>query len=565
MKYKKIIVDVYSNINKSTGVTPTILKKENAEIILPVFEDITATYISNNPSLDKLYKNKTVTGGINAIPEPLKATNLYKFFKYDCGIDFPLSFSNSQAYLNIYLVNKKNKKGFWLSFSRVRYDKTGDVLLYNNMCAVLFNDNININTVYSYNATWCAVSNTSATFTDFITKLFLSIDKNDNLFTLTYGRLLDAETIYLNTYTYRVFLTQNNYNKKYNTCNYIFYDNVIDFTRYPTSSDNDGEGFIDNSSDIIDFPELPTIPINVFTNTYKMTLEHLTAFKNELYDDSVMSIIKKWYDKTLDCIVSLSIVPMELTEFTAEQHIKVGTHSMNSNGILITNSFYEIDCGHIDIKEYYGNYIDYEQTIIQCYLPFVGFIPLKTVDVMGSRLTLKYIVNLITGCFNAYINVQRNRFDVELNSCIYETTGNMFTQIPVTSPDFSRIIQSTINTIVSGATTIATGGASYLIGSQLMQGTQNILNSSPTIQRSGNFDKNASICTIKKPFVLIERPRISIPKNFESKKGFLANFESKLTDLKGYTEVSYINIENVDIPKNCIDELKNILTSGVIL
>ena len=561
MKYKKIIVDVYSSV----GGGAITLKKENAEIIMPFFEDITATYISSNPSSDSLYKDKAVMGGTSSLPEPLKATNLWEFFKYECGIEFPLTASNSQIRTAIFLINKKNNGGILFELSRVKYDKTGDTISYLYIGTVLFNDNKSINTYYAYNTSWCKVSNTSATFTDFITKLFLSVDKNDNLFTLSYGRLLDPYTIYVNSYTYRVFLTQANYNNKYNTSNYIFYDNVQDVTRYPVSGDVDGVGVIDNSSDNIDFPDLPTIPIGVFTNTYKMTLEHLSAFKSELYNDNVISIIKKWYDKTIDCIVSLSIVPMELVEFTTEQHIKVGIHSMESKGYLVTNSLYEIDCGYIDIKEYYGNFVDYEQTIIQCYIPFVGFIPLKTVDVMGSRLTLKYIVNLITGCFNAYINVQRNRFDVNFNSCIYETTGNMFTQIPVTSPDFSRIIQSTLNTIVSATTTIATGGKSYLIGSQALQGTENMLNNSPAIQRSGNFDKNASICAIKKPFVLIERPRISIPKNFESKKGFLANFESKLSDLKGYTEVSYINIENVDIPKNCIDELKNILTSGVIL
>ena len=561
MKYKKIIVDVYSSVGDGT----ITLKKENAEIIMPVFEDITATYISGNPSSDSMHKNKAVVGGTSSLPEPLKATNLWEFFKYDCGIEFPLTASNSQIYTKIYLINKKNNKGLWLELSRAKYDKTGDTVFYNYINTVLFNENKTINTYYAYNTTWCKVSNTSATFTDFISKLFLCIDKNDNVFALTYGRILDAYKIYPNAYTYRVFLTSNNYDKGYNTSNYLFFDNIEDLTRYPISGADDGVAYPDNESDNIDFPNLPTIPIGVFTNTYKMTIEHLSTFKNELYDDNVVAIIKKWYDKTIDCIVSLSIAPLNLPEFTIENHISVGTHQMNTKAISITNCLYEVDCGYIDIKEYYGNFVDYEQTIIQCYIPFVGFIPLKTVDVMGSRLTLKYIVNLITGCFNAYINVQRNRFDVNFNSCIYETTGNMFTQIPVTSPDFSRIIQSTLNTIVSATTTIATGGKSYLIGSQALQGTENMLNNSPAIQRSGNFDKNASICAIKKPFVLIERPRIAIPKNFESKKGFLANFESKLSDLKGYTEVSYINMENIDIPKNCIDELKTILTSGVIL
>lgn len=524
------------------------------EIIIGTYDNIDAYAGTIYQNSGRYYKY----GNINNFVEPIKATNIYPLFKeINPNRKYPIPNGNSYYYRFRVKNFEDNYFHFTIQTGTTSSGTSTFIMsplgFINDTKKFEFANNMFVNVMYSLENL----------------KIYLCADKNNNLFLLYWGYMFkyDESSGYSdwivknNIYCYGSFAdVKSNLNLDTFTKN-----TVEDVTRYPTSGSNDGEGIVDNTSDTIEFPTIIDIPIDAFTNTYKMTLEDLQNFKKELFADDFVSIIKKWWDKVIDCIVSLSIVPTTLTEFSNKEYIKVGIHTMNTEAIRITNCMYEIDCGYVDINEYYGNFVDYEQTVIQCYIPFVGFIPLKTVDVMGSRLTLKYIVNLITGCFYACINVRRNRFDVDFNACIYETTGNMFTQIPVTSPDFSRIIQSTINTIVSSATTIATGGASYLIGSQLMQGTQNLLNSSPTIQRSGNFDKNASICTIKKPFVLIERPRIAIPKNFESKKGFLANFESKLTDLKGYTEVSYINIENVDIPKNCIDELKNILTSGVIL
>lgn len=536
MKYKKVKV-LINNIEK--------------EIIMGIYEDVNGYCGTTNDQ--NMYKVTTT------LVEPVKATDIFKLLREsDTSKQFPMVKGSSAKYK--YTIKVKNYEMNYLVFNfQEAYNQ------YNSLGSIFTTGN----ETYIDNNVAFRLTPTNYLPNDLLTnqtlKMYLCIDKNNNLFFLNYGRVWVYNngnfSLRSKTFIYGSFA----YTESILNADNFFHNTMEDVTRYPTSSEMDGVGVIDNESDNIDFPTILDFPIDIFTNTYKITQEKLQNFKTELFSDNIVDIIKKWWDKTIDCIVSLSIAPLALSEYTENEYIKVGTHEMDTMATRITNCLYEVDCGYIDIREYYGNFIDYEQTIIQCYIPFVGFIPLKTVDVMGSRLTLKYIVNLITGCFNAYINVQRNRFDVDFNSCIYETTGNMFTQIPVTSPDFSRIIQSTLNTIVSATTTIATGGKSYLIGSQALQGAENMLNSSPAIQRSGNFDKNASICAIKKPFVLIERSRISIPKNFESKKGFLANFESKLSDLKGYTEVSYINIENVDIPKNCIDELKNILTSGVIL
>lgn len=342
-----------------------------------------------------------------------------------------------------------------------------------------------------------------------------------------------------------------------------FFQKYEEVKRYPVTVDNEwGNGVIDNSSDNIDFPPIPTISVNQFTHTYVLNNLQLESLKNELFSDDFISIIKKWWEKPLDCIVAFYVLPLDLSSIVSEEFIKVGIHSMDSKGNLVNSCLYEVDCGTVDVFEYYGNFADYENTIIQCYLPFVGFIPIKTVDVMGGRIHLKYIINLITGGFNCFLLCERNRYDVNLNSVLYETSGNMATQLPITSSDFSNLIQNVANTIISTASTVATGGFGI---SNAISSVGGLLNSSPAIQRSGTFDKNASLCAMRKPFLLIERPRMVVPNNFEKNKGFLSNRESTINDLSGYTEISYINLDNLNIPKDCADELKNALQNGIFI
>lgn len=340
--------------------------------------------------------------------------------------------------------------------------------------------------------------------------------------------------------------------------------------RYPNTDPNNGTYNPNDESDAIDTPIIPAINSSVFTHVYKMNPSLLATFKNELFSDNFWDNIKKWFTKPMDSIVALNIVPLALNEISSLQNIQVGTRSMDAQGYLASGTVFKVDCGFVDIDEYYGNFADYEQTIIQCYVPYVGFIPIKTVDVMGGKLRLEYMVNIVTGDFVAFLKVERNKFNVNLSAVLYETCGNMFAQIPVTSSDYSNIITGLMNTITSTVTTTASALTGNVAG--MVAGSSNVVQSAtqmisaPAIQRSGSFNKNASICTMRKPFVLLERPRIAIPSTMQSEKGFTANYSAKLSDLTGYTEVRECTIENIpNATKEEKDLIMSALKNGVYL
>lgn len=401
-------------------------------------------------------------------------------------------------------------------------------------------------------------------------RMYLGISSDGMLFTIGYGKQLTTSA--LNVTTFNKYLDNEDYARycmRYYTdvnkikASYVFNDIVIS-ERYPTTDENTGTFNPDNDSDVISTPLVPSINASVFTHVYKMTPALLSNFKSELFSDNFWDAIKKWFTKPMDSIVALNIVPLALNDVTNLQPIQVGTRDMSAQGYLASGTVFPVDCGYVDINEYYGNFADYESTIIQVYLPYVGFIPIKTVDVMGGRLKLDYLVNIVTGDFVAFLRIIRNKFDINLNAVLYETSGNMFAQIPVTSADYSNVIQGVLNTITSTATTISsavTGNVAGMVagGTGIAQGITQMV-SAPAIQRSGSFNKNASICTMRKPFVLLERPRIALPSTLQSEKGFIANFSAKLSSLTGYTEVKDCTVENIT---NATKEEKDLIMSAL--
>lgn len=103
--------------------------------------------------------------------------------------------------------------------------------------------------------------------------------------------------------------------------------------------------------------------------------------------------------------------------------VMLGGYSTNVNCNVCLDDIIETDCGSIDIIGKYNNIMDYDNTSIEIYLPFVGFKPLETAKVMNNKLHLIYKTNIINGDSLACI------FDSD-NVLIYTFDCNLSFRIP---------------------------------------------------------------------------------------------------------------------------------------
>lgn len=90
--------------------------------------------------------------------------------------------------------------------------------------------------------------------------------------------------------------------------------------------------------------------------------------------------------------------------------VLLGGYNTGVESNVITNDIIETDCDTVEIVGKYGNAMDYENTTVEMYLPFIGFVELDTVKVMNETLKLIYKTNVING---------------DSIACIYNTTGTL--------------------------------------------------------------------------------------------------------------------------------------------
>lgn len=325
-----------------------------------------------------------------------------------------------------------------------------------------------------------------------------------------------------------------------------------------TTGGQDGNG--DDTTDIIPLPEIPTLSLIDcgMVSAYKMTESGLKALSNELWSansELLENLKKMFFDNPMESIMSLSLIPLNLTG--TDSFVKIGNYSTQIGCTVLSEQYIILDCGYIDIGLYWGNSLDYDPyTKYDLYLPMIGCMSLSADEITGKRLSVKYIIDIISGSCVAFVSVN--------NSVLYSASGNCMLKLPISGRDASSLYSSIIQLGASAVPTIATGGALGLTG--VVNSGLSVLGNKPHAQHSGTMSGNNGVLNVKYPVLTITRAKQSLPENFYKFKGYTSNITEQIKNLYGYTEVEYIRLENISgITDSELTELEEILKSGFIV
>ena len=337
----------------------------------------------------------------------------------------------------------------------------------------------------------------------------------------------------------------------------------IDVDELPVEPDSSepstGWGDYDNDSDPIPFPDLPVLGAynSGFLAVYNPSVGEIADFARYLWSNDVFDIIKKFISSPMDLIVSLSVVPVApLLGDTTE--IKIGGIACGVNSTLIANQYMAFDCGTLDVGLYYGSALDFgAYSKISIYLPFIGVRSLKTDEVMGGSVAVRYNIDFVSGACVAFVKCIRPG----LTAVLYSYEGNIATQIPLTSRDFSGIYSSIIRGVLTPA---ISGGGTGAAAQGVAQSAMNVMTQKPHVERSGNISANAGLLGLKTPYLIIERAIQSYPKQAYKFYGYPCNQTLKLSSIKGYTECE-AEILDISCTVEEMNEIRSVLREGVIL
>lgn len=107
-----------------------------------------------------------------------------------------------------------------------------------------------------------------------------------------------------------------------------------------------------------------------------------------------------------------------------QKTVKYGPYNTNITCDLFPDYVVEFNLGRVFIAETHGNSIDYEQTTLTAYLPYIGFVDLPVHVFMNKGANLKYRVNVASGECLAV-------FSDDNGALLQGFTGNMSFSIPV--------------------------------------------------------------------------------------------------------------------------------------
>lgn len=325
------------------------------------------------------------------------------------------------------------------------------------------------------------------------------------------------------------------------------------------------------------------------------------------WEDNVgIQALKAVLGNPIDSIISLTAYPFALDTLVPKTltTIYFGQYDSHFSAFSLTKSSFQIDWGTVTIPFFWGSFLDYSPyTKIQLYLPWgVGFVSIDPNEVVPWSSKNSYNkADFVNGTIRVITNIELDK-----GACVHNIIGNngriigsfggvVGKQVPVTGSDNSARILSMMSAAISSSAAVGmSAGGAVAAGKNLaygkgmtmaeraegremignykssvggaIQSLSGGLASPPSYPRAGTFSDATNTLGYQYPYLIISRPSQSVPQQYGRFMGYPSNiFHAHLGEVKGYTEVSSIHLENINATANELDELESILKGGVLL
>lgn len=319
-----------------------------------------------------------------------------------------------------------------------------------------------------------------------------------------------------------------------------------------------GDGSFDNTSTPIEIPNLPSISAasTGFISLFNPSLSQLNELSSYLWSDLFeIDGWKKLFADPMDAILGLSILPVAIPS-GGTREVKVGNIGTGISLTVAASQFVEVDCGSIDVNEYWGAYLDYEPfTQAQIFLPYIGTRPISVDEIMGKTVRVVYHVDILTGACCCFVKCE--------DSVLYTYNGQCSIPIPINGANYTSVVNGVISIAASVGSLVATGGASA--PTAIPSIASSVVNQmKPQIEKSGSISGSAGVLNMQTPYLILIRPRQALPSDQNKFIGYPSLITVQLTELSGYTEVQSIHLENIPATQEELAEIQSLLEGGVI-
>lgn len=327
-----------------------------------------------------------------------------------------------------------------------------------------------------------------------------------------------------------------------------------------------GDGDITLDPDEVDKAEIPDLPTVSAVDAGLITMYNCTAGQLQVLGNYLWSNIydletnfTKLFASPMEAIIGLSIIPVTPTLGGAST-VKFGNIDTHISMSKLSTQFVEKDMGSITVKKWIGSFMDYSPYVkLSLYLPYVGYREIDPDDVVGDTIHVVYHIDCLSGGCCAMVETGKK-------GLLYSFDGSCIANVPISAINYSGSIQNAISAATGGVSMVA-GLATGNVGTAVNKAAsvaQNVTNIKPSIQRSGQMSGAAGLMSYQTPMLIIERPNMCVPENLNTYTGNMLYVSRKLSQCKGFTQVSMIHLDGIPCTEKERDELMSLLNKGVI-
>ena len=333
-----------------------------------------------------------------------------------------------------------------------------------------------------------------------------------------------------------------------------------------TKDDSGGDGGSGTGEvpkgDNIDLPNVPTKNIigNGLIHAYKLADSELKNLSDWLWQDDIIKYLSSLFSQSpLDCIINTVLLPFSPITGGSE-NITIGGKTSDVSAERVVGQFKQFDFNYDGLKSHlWGSALDYERGLkCMLYVPFVGQVNISTNLCAYTHLTLRYIIDVISGQGTVSLLSSKTSatWDNDRNDIVVDTWSfNCASTIPLMRRDISGLISGAI-----GATASIASGNVLGVASSAMQAR-------PSVQKSGQYNTNSGYMGCRRPYITYEFSKAVIPSNLYNIDGRPQYASVKLSSSKGFTkcEKPQIEFKSSKPTSEEIEKIYNMLEQGVIV
>lgn len=318
----------------------------------------------------------------------------------------------------------------------------------------------------------------------------------------------------------------------------------------------DGEG--DNTSDVIPLPDITSTPFATAGNLWALDKSEVQLISEhiwypvitELTDLAVLFTTSEANAKAwLSCMMFPFDVYQHDTSAMSLSYVTLGVdYNTELQANLISDSYNNrFDFGSIDIKEYYGTYLDYAPyTTISIFLPYIGYQSLNVNQIMGKTLNVFYSVNIINGQCTAFILADGqiiNMFSGQMGvQCIVSASDGL-TQLQ-NAISFTTKTAVSIPAIASGFKSISSAVSAMDDISDVGSDYANTMGSNQYQQSMGNATSTSWYYAPQCAYLIIERNKTATPSNMGSITGYPTAVSGTVSSFSGFLQCDTVELNN---------------------